>query len=120
MKKNLRKIWAVLIVFIFFGFIYNSKREFYENNVAFYNKNLNGNILKIVNGRGTKVYYSAENYFYLDFYKGIKLEDGNSFQKTDNDLKIYKKTTDGKLIFKGVGEMEKPQETYFKFFFNLY
>ena len=119
MKKNLGKFFAVLIFLIFCGVIYNSKRELYKNNVDFYSRDFDGNILKIVNGRGTKIYYSPENYFYLDYYKGIKLEEGNSFQKTGKDFKIYKKTSDGKLIFKGVGEMEKLQETYFKFFFDL-
>ena len=57
----------------------------------FYKEYISGEILKIERTRGTKVYYTESDFFYLDTYKGVVLKQGNTFQKNGPELIIFEK-----------------------------
>ncbi|MEO8236613.1 MAG: hypothetical protein ABI576_00795 [Flavobacterium sp.] len=87
-------ILPIILVLIFAFTIYNSKKEYYEKSIEFNNKSFNAEVEKIVEGRGTKVYYqdyNTENYFYLEDYSGVKLFVGDVLRKNSNEISIRRK-----------------------------
>ena len=119
MRKKSALVWRILIILIFLIFVYNSKRSDYENDIAFFEKDCTGEIVKIKTTRGTKVYFTNKDFFYLNTYKGVKLNKGDSFQKLGTEVTVFEKSKSGKIIFKGSGLIVKPEESYFKFFFKF-
>jgi len=110
MRKN---IWKGIILLIVFCLIFFSKWRTYKNNVEFYKKDINFSVIKITETRGTKVYYDKDNFFYFDTYKGDKFELGDSILKKNGKIKLYNKSS-----LKGYGEIIKPKENYFEYFFG--
>jgi len=90
MNLKVRIIFLAIALFII---IYNSKRSYYNKKVDFYNENINGVIIKIKETRGTKVYYGENEYFFLEAYKGVQLKEGDSISKSNQDIKIYRKSS---------------------------
>ena len=114
----MRKIISVLIVIGIVSFlIYNSKRNDYKNDINFYNTDINAQILKIVESRGTKVYYSKKNFFYLESYKGVDLMKGDSIVKKNKSITVYRRNKKNNFYFLGKGYPLKPPSSYFKYFF---
>lgn len=114
----LKRIIPVLIVFGIAGYwIYNSKRSDYKNDLFFFNTNINAHILRIVESRGTKVYYSEENFFYLESYRGVDIMEGDSIAKEDQEIKIYRKNKNSNFYLVGKGYPVKPPDSYFEYFF---
>ena len=119
MKIDFKKIWGVIIILLALTLIYNSKRSDYENDISFYKKYVSGEILKIKRTRGVKVFFTENDFFYLDTYKGVDLKAGNTFQKNGADLIVFEKDKKGKMIEKGKGIIIKPKDSYFKHFFGI-
>ena len=114
----LKRIIPVLIIFGIVSYlIYNSKRSDYKNKLLFFHKNINARIVKIAENRGTKVYYSEDDFFYLESYKGVNIMKGDSLLKNDQEIKIYRKNKNNKFNFVGKGKPLKPPATYFEYFF---
>ena len=109
----LKNIWRGILLITLLFLIFFSKWYEYKNDVEFYKKNINSTILKIKTNRGTKVYYNSEDFFYLDTYKGDKLEVGDSISKKNEKIEIF---TNGTL--NGYGQIKKPKENYFIYFFG--
>ena len=84
----LKNIWRGIIIIGIFCLIFFSKWNDYKNNVEFYKKEANISIKKIVESRGTKVYYNSEDFFYLETYNGDKLEVGDSISKKNEKIEI--------------------------------
>ena len=118
----IKKIVILIIIFILLSLIYNSKTEYYEKSIEFSNKSFSGEITKIITTRGTKVYYQdydAENYFYLEDYRGIKLFVGDVFRKSGNEIIIMREDHSGKFVKVGTGKSLKPKESYFSYFTGI-
>ena len=109
----LKNIWRGIIIIGIFCLIFFSKWYDYKNDVEFYKKNVDSTILDIRTNRGTKVYYNSEDFFYLDTYLGDKLEVGDSISKKNEKIEIF---TNGTLT--GYGQIKKPKENYFIYFFG--
>jgi hypothetical protein len=109
----IKNVWRAIILLTIFCLIFFSKWSDYKNEVEFYKKDINISIKKIVEGRGTKVYYSEKNFFYLSTYKGSKFEVGDSISKKKHKIELY---TNGALT--GFGQIRKPKENYFEYFFG--
>lgn len=117
----IKKIWRIIIVLIFVIAIYASKTDYYESKKEFYKRSFSSEIEKVIESRGTKVYYKyfdRESYFYLDDYEGVELKVGDIIRKTDDKISIMRKDKNGKYIEVGKGKSLKPEESYFQFFFN--
>jgi hypothetical protein len=85
----------LIIVSIFSFAVYNSKSEFYRKHNEFYNQIFTAQVTKIVEGRGTKIFYNSNNYFYSDYceeeYKLEKLiKVGDVIRKKTGILEIYR------------------------------
>ena len=111
MVKN---IWRVFLILSLLCLIYFSKWSNYKTEVEFYENDSNISIKKIVEARGTKVYYGMDDFFYLSSYKGSKLSVGDSMSKKNEKIELYSNGT-----LKGYGEIRKPKDNYFKYFFGL-
>ena len=85
----------------------------------FYKKNVDAIILKIEEGRGTKVYYNESEFFYLDQLKEESIKAGDSISKRGSDLLVFDKNTMGQYHFLNKIEVTKPEDSYFKFFYGL-
>lgn len=121
MKKVVSSLLIVLILLIFGFNIYNSKREYYKEQVEFYNKNFSGVVKDICEGRGTKIYYSSNEYFYTFFCEDeYKLDEnvkvGDIVIKEFETLEICRNKRDNVIISSNV---MKPEKSYFEFFFGL-
>lgn len=119
MRKRIAFIWRIILILIFLTLVYNSKRDYYDNHIDFFEKSCSGQIVDIKTGRGTKVFYNKNDFFYLESYKGVALEKGDSFQKLGSELTVFEKSKSRKIIFKGSGMIIMPEENYFKFFFKF-
>ena len=116
----LKKIIPASIIFIIFGFFfYNSKTDDYEKSKEFYNKTFSGKIEKIVEGRGTRIYYGDQNYFYLSNYEGIELLVGDIIQKNNSKISILRKNSKNEYLEIGNGKSLEPKKSYFEYFFDL-
>lgn len=110
MKKGIR----IGIVLLFLITVYNSKSSDYVIGIEFFKKHLNAKVLEIKGSRGAKVYYSNDDFFYLDMYRGIPIKVGDYLVKVDSIVKIYRNDK-----FIGTGEILKPKDSYFEYFFDL-
>jgi len=105
MKKYIPHI---IIIFIFLVSVYNSGRDYYNQYVSFYKKDFNGIVLKKVVSKYTRIYYSENEYFYLNFIENAKIEEGDYLIKKDSKLVVN--NTEYKL--------EALPSSYFYFFFG--
>ncbi len=109
MGKVAKFIVPAVFIMIFLAVVYNSKRADYENEKSFSKKYFNGQVLKIVEGRGTQIYYSETDFFYAISEVDFKV--GDIFKKTTDSLEVYR---NDKVTAKV--KVEKPAETYFEYF----
>ena len=119
MKLGIRKVWPIIIMLILLFLIYNTKKEYYKNQIEFFDKNLNGIILNIEEGRGTKVFLEQADFFYLEQIKDKSIKVGDSISKIETELSIYRKNDTGKFVFLKKETVLKPKNSYFEFFFGL-
>ncbi len=122
-NMNKRTIFSILILFsIFLFFVYNSGTEYYEKSIEFSRKNFSGEITKIVETRGTKVYYKdydIENYFYLGDYSGVELLVGDVLRKRGDEITVMRKGNNNELFEVGKGKSLKPEKSYFTYFTGI-
>ncbi len=116
---NFKKVIPVIVVTVALVLVYNSKRGYYQNKIDFYNSTLDIKILKIKDARGTKVYYSEKDFFYLESCEGIELYSGDSISKVGNMIKVFRSKTGKGYVLSESGKAVKPKDSYFNFFFNL-
>ncbi len=111
----------IIVIIIIFGFnIYNSKSEYYKKHIEFYNKKFSSEVNKIVEGRGTKIYYNTNDYFYTFFCeKEYKMDEiikfGDILVKKKDTLEVCRNSINN-IIFST--KVIKPKKTYFEYFFN--
>ena len=113
----MKKIIPLIIILIFCFVIYNSKKDSYEKSEEFYRKSFSGEIEKIIEGRGTKVYYENDSYFYEEDYEGVKLNVGDVIRKKDAEIIIMRKNSSGEYVEVGKGKNIEPNKSYFNYFF---
>jgi hypothetical protein len=88
------------------------KREYYENHQKFYNEYIvDAEIVKVVEGRGTKVYYSNDDFFYLESCRNLELREGDFMRKRDTIINVYR-TENNKDVLVSSGVIPKPPKTY--------
>ena len=116
----MRKIIPVIILIpILFFIIYNSKTEYYEKSKEFHKSYFSAEIIKIKEGRGTQIYYDNDNYFYESDYDGIKLKVGDVIRKSDAEIIVTRKNSNGEYIEIGKGKSIAPEKSYFNYFFGI-
>ncbi|KFF15772.1 hypothetical protein IW20_12775 [Flavobacterium hydatis] len=121
MKKAITLFVLVLIAFIFGFNIYNSKKELYQKHLEFYNKNFTAEVEKIYEGRGTKIYYSPNIFFYNNYCEDeYKLKEtikvGDIIVKKAEILEVYRKDKSNKII---TCKVINPGKSYFQYFSDL-
>lgn len=114
-----KKSVVVIIISIFIFIVYNSKSEYYQKSKEFHEKYFNGEILKIVEGRGTEIYYEKNSFFYKDDYEGPELLVGDILRKNNSEITIMRKNAEGDYVEIGKGKSIKPKESYFNYFFGI-
>ena len=115
----MKKIISAIIILIFFFIVYNSKTDYYEKSKQFHTKYFSGEIQKIDEGRGTKIYYDRDNYFYESDYDGIKLLVGDVIRKSGSEITIVRKDINGNYVEIGKGKSIEPKKSYFDYFFGI-
>jgi hypothetical protein len=113
-----RKISIVIFGVLFLIVIYNTKRSDYVNDLNFYKKDIQVEILDIIQTRGIKVYYTKDDFFYLDIYKGVPLEKGDVLKKVGSIVTVYRENKNHSVEIAGTGEIIKPKDSYFEYFFE--
>jgi hypothetical protein len=114
-----KKIIPIVIILIFFFTVLNSKTDNYEKSKEFHLKYFSGEIEKIIEGRGTKIYYDNDNFFYEDDYEGIKLLVGDLIRKNGSEITIIRKNNNGDYVEIGKGKSIEPKKSYFDYFFGI-
>lgn len=120
--KKIASALIIIVIFLIFGFnVYNSKKEYYEKHVGFYNKNFSGEVKKITEGRGTIIYYNSNEYFYTFFCEDeYKIDEyikvGDIVVKKTGTLEVCRNNTDNIII---TSKVIKPEKSYFKYFFSF-
>lgn len=111
-------------MFIFIFVTYNTKKQFYQEHKDFYKNDLNGVVVKIIETRGTKVYYDSIDFFYTDFCtdeyiveESIKV--GDIFKKKGEIIEFYREDNYGKIFVVINCKVIKPNDSYFLYFFDL-
>ncbi len=115
----MKKIILIVIISIFCFIVYNSKTENYENSKEFYRNNFSSEIEKIVEGRGTKIYYENDKFFYEDDFRGIKLKIGDLIRKNNSEIIVLRKNINGEYVEVGKGTSKEPSKCYFNYFFGI-
>jgi|694.fasta_scaffold18069_3 hypothetical protein len=121
MKKKIAFSIIPIILLLFIFNVYNSKKEFYLKQNEFYDQIFTSEVTKIIEGRGTKIYYNSNEYFYSDYCEDeYKLEKiikvGDILEKKTGILEVYRGGKNNKLIN---CKVVKPKKTYFQNFFGL-
>jgi hypothetical protein len=114
----MKKIILPIILSIFCFVVYNSKAEYYEKSKEFNQNYFSGEIEKIIEGRGTKVYYKNDSYFYEEDYEGVKLKVGDVIRKNNAQIIIMRKNSNGEYVEVGKGKSIEPCKSYFNYFFD--
>jgi len=107
------KILRYVLLGLFLVLVFSSKYSDYRQRVKFHNENISKKIVRIKEGRGTKVYFDDENYFFLDSYKGPPLAIGDFVIKDGTKISVFRGSDNSS--FSGI--LVPPPETYFEFFF---
>ena len=114
-----KRILLILIILSVGVLIYTSKMSYYQNKVNFFEKNINGVVSKISEGRGTKVYYSESDFFYLEQCQVNSIKVGDSLSKSRSVIKVFRKTESENFGIIEEEKVLKPKNSYFNFFFGL-
>jgi hypothetical protein len=114
----MRKTIPIILVFSIFCFIvYNSKTEYYEKSKEFYKSTFSGEILKITKGRGNKIYYENDKYFYdID---GLDIKVGDVVRKSVNEIIVLRKGSNGEYVEVEKEKIIEPSKSYFNYFFGI-
>ena len=99
--------------------VYNSKSEYCDKSKKFKRSNFNGEILKIIEGRGTKIYYENNNYFYASECRELKIKVGDIVSKSRTELIVKRKNLYGQYIEIGKKIIKESNESYFNYFFGI-
>jgi hypothetical protein len=119
-KKLMRKVLPPIILFcVFCILVYNSGTEYYEKSREFHKNYFSGEILKIKEGRGTKIYYESDKYFYEGDFEGIKLKVGDIIRKNDTVVIVMRRNSRGEYVEVGIGRSKEPKKSYFNYFFGI-
>lgn len=121
MKKAIGFLIIIIIFSLFTFNVYNSKNEFYLKQNEFYNQIFNSQVTKIIEGRGTKIFYNSSEYFYSDYCEDeYKLEElikvGDILEKKIGILEVYRGDKNYKII---TCRIIKPEKSYFQNFFGF-
>ena len=121
MKKKIAFSIIPIVLLLFIFNVYNSKKEFYLKQNEFYDQIFTSEVTKIIEGRGTKIYYNSNEYFYSDYCEDeYKLEKiikvGDILEKKTGILEVYRGDKNNMLIN---CKVIKPKKTYFQIFFGL-
>ncbi|REG88748.1 hypothetical protein [Flavobacterium aquicola] len=116
----MRKIFPVIIVISIFCFmVYNSKTEYYEKSIEFSKSTFSGEILKITEGRGNKIYYENDKYFYDSNCEGLEIQVGDVVRKSIGEIIVMRKDSNGKYVEVGKQIIKEPSKSYFNYFFGI-
>lgn len=108
------KKFRIILILALVLLIFSSKINDYKIDLEFYKKQGSFKILEIKRERGVKVYYTDNDFFFLDTYEGNEIKSGYNIVKTDSIVKIYNNSN-----FVGEGKILKPAENYFQYFFEF-
>jgi len=103
MKRAFQILIIPVVIIVFSFVVYNSKRDYYEADKDFYyNAYFNSEVAKIVDGRGTKIYYNDSDFFYTDALKdNLEVEQlieiGDIVIKQDSVLEIFRRDKKGDI-----------------------
>lgn len=116
----MRKIIPGIIVFLFFCFmVYNSKTEDYKERIKFRKSTFSGEIIKITEGRGTKIYYDNDKYFYESNCETLEIKVGDIVRKTYDEITVNRKNSNGEYVEVGKEIIKEPSKSYFNYFFGI-
>lgn len=116
----MRKIIPIVIIISIFCFVvYNSKSEYYEKSKEFKNSTFNGEILKITEGRGNKIYYENDKYFYDSECKDLEIKVGDVVRKSLSEIILMRKDLNGNYVEVGKEIITEQNESYFNYFFGI-
>lgn len=115
----MRKIIPTILIITFCSLVYNSKTEDYEKSKEFHKSYFSSEIIKINEGRGTKIYYGKDTYFYESDYDGIELKVGDVIRKGDKEIIVTRRNASGEYIMVGKGKSLEPEKCYFDYFFGI-
>lgn len=123
MKKPFGIVIFGFIIFVFAFSDYHSKKEYYEVDKAFYdNANVSGEVVKIMQGRGTRIFYTDTDFFYAECVAGnaiagtIKI--GDVVRKRDSVLEILREANKKEMRRVAIAIVENPGDSYFRYFFG--
>lgn len=119
MKKLIALLFGLIALLLFVFNVYSSKKEFYLKQKEFYNKTFTSQVTKIIEGRGTKIFYNSNEYFYSDYCDDeYKLEElikiGDILDKKTGILEVYRDNS--KII---TCKIIEPKESYSESFFGF-
>lgn len=125
MKKKLTVIPGLIIFLIFASIVYNTKRDTYQLHKEFYNKDFNGSIVKIIEGRRNSpgIYYNSKDRFAPGFCQNSSdieevIRVGDVIKKKDSIIKFYRVDEDFNSTEIFSSTVIKPADTYFSYFFD--
>ena len=122
-RKNenvMRKIIpAIIVISIFCFMVYNSKTEYYEKSKEFSRSTFSGEILKITEGRGSKIYYENDKYFYDSDCEGLEIKVGDVVRKSISEIIVMRKNSNGEYVEIGKEIIKEPNKSYFNYFFGI-
>lgn len=110
---------AVIVISIFCFMVYNSKTEYYEKSKEFYTNTFSGEILKITEGRGNKIYYENDKYFYDSNCEGLEIRVGDVVRKSISEIIVMRKDSIGEYVEVGKQIIKEPSKSYFNYFFGI-
>lgn len=116
----MRKIIPIVIIISIFCFmVYNSKSEYYEKSREFYKSTFNSEILKIKEGRGNKIYYEDDKYFYDSECEELEIKVGDLVRKNSSEIIVMRKDSNGNYVEVGKELINEPSKSYFNYFFGI-
>jgi len=112
----MKKIISICLVCILLVVVYNSKRDYYDNHLYFYDNSFKGEVTFIEEARGTKIFIEDKLFFYSSFYTGPVIKVHDYVVKNGNSLRVFRKVANNEeIILEGIAL--KPESSYFKYFF---
>jgi hypothetical protein len=112
-----KAIPVILVISLFCFMVYNSKTEYYEKSKEFYKSTFSGEILKITKGRGNKIYYENDKYFYdID---GLDIKVGDVVRKSIDEIIVMRKSSNGEYVEVEKEIIKEPSKSYFNYFFGI-
>ncbi|OXA81097.1 hypothetical protein SAMN05444397_109193 [Flavobacterium aquidurense] len=110
---------AIIVISIFCFMVYNSKTEYYEKSKEFSRSTFSGEILKITEGRGSKIYYENDKYFYDSDCEGLEIKVGDVVRKSISEIIVMRKNSNGEYVEIGKEIIKEPNKSYFNYFFGI-